>query len=288
MSELSHVPVLLEEVIESLCLQPGGTIIDATVGQGGHARAIMSRILPEGRLLGIDRDETNLAIAKQHLIQFGEAVVLVHDSYANVTTRSHEHGISFADGILLDLGFSSAHIDDETRGFSFLGDAPLDMRYDRRQECTADLIVNTYSEDDLARVFRVYGEEPDARNIAQAIVAARPVHTTAKLATLVETLKKRRGKTHPATRVFQALRIEVNNELGELEEVLPQLVNLLSPNGRLAIISFHSLEDRIVKQFFKKTPELECVNTRVITPKETELKQNPRARSAKLRVAQRK
>lgn len=285
MTEPSHVPVLLDEVLEALNPQPGGTFIDATVGQGGHARAILSRVTPDGRLLGIDRDESNLAIAQKRLIQFGEAAVLVHDSYANVTSHAYDHGFSGVDGILLDLGFSSAHIEEADRGFSFQNEGPLDMRYDRSSELTAAEIVNTWSEDELAACFRKWGEEPRARDIAKAIIAHRPVETTTELAELIRSVVKTHGRTHPATRVFQAIRMAVNNELGELEVALPKMVDLLKPGGRLAIISFHSLEDRQVKQFLKSNDQLALINKRVIVPTQTEIKTNPRARSAKLRVA---
>ncbi|MBI4592456.1 16S rRNA (cytosine(1402)-N(4))-methyltransferase, partial [Candidatus Uhrbacteria bacterium] len=265
-----------------------------------------------------DRDAANLQRARERLSGFGDAVVLVHDSYANVRTHAYAHGFTHVDAILLDLGFSSVHVDDPDRGFSFQNDGPLDMRYDQSQPITAERLVNTWSEDELARIFRQYGEEVNARPIAHSIVRTRaktPFTRTTQLAELIASLseanvnaehlhsrawrskqgllpliaglKRHHGKTHPATKVFQALRIAVNDEFGELERALPECVNLLKPGGRLAILSFHSLEDRIIKQFFKNTPALKVVTKRPITATREERLENPRARSAKLRVAER-
>lgn len=286
----THIPVLLDEVLTFLAPKPEEHFIDGTVGLGGHATEILQRTLPDGRLLGFDRDARNLAIANKHLYEFKDRVVLVNDSYSNAKTHAHQHGFDSVDGILLDLGFSSVHIEDADRGFSFQREGPLDMRYDTRQELTAKEIVNTWSEEELARIFRQLGEERHARQIAEAIAGQRvneEIGSTADLAELVATVIPRRGKIHPATRVFQALRLAVNDELGELERALPELVSLLKPGGRLAIISFHSLEDRIVKQFFKKEHEksLTVLTKRVVKPTEEEINQNPRSRSAKLRVA---
>jgi 16S rRNA (cytosine1402-N4)-methyltransferase len=296
---MEHKPVLLDEVSNYLKPEPKHILIDGTVGLGGHAATLLPCVLPGGRLLGIDRDATNLDVARERLSGFGNAVVLVHDSYANVRTHAYAHGFDHVHGILLDLGFSSVHVDQPDRGFSFQTDGPLDMRYDQSQALTAGEIVNTWSEDELARVFRAYGEELQARSIAHSIVISRaqnPFTRTTQLAELIAGLKRQLGKTptfakasagkHPATKVFQALRIAVNDELGELERVLPECVNLLNPGGRLAIISFHSLEDRIVKQFFKSTPTLKVVTKRPVTASRDEIAQNPRARSAKLRVAE--
>lgn len=288
MKETAHIPVLLDEVLTYLAPKPKEHFIDGTVGLGGHAREILKRTLPDGRLLGIDRDASNLAVARGRLKEFGKRVILVNDSYANVTAHAYDHGFDSVDGILLDLGFSSVHIEDPARGFSFQLEGPLDMRYDTRQECTAQQVVNEWSEEDLAKIFRKFGEERHARQIARAIIAARKdeeIRTTAALAELVASVVPRSGKVHPATRVFQSLRIAVNDELGELERALPEAVRLLKPGGRLAVISFHSLEDRIVKQFMNSQRELQVVTKRVITPTIEEIKQNPRSRSAKLRVA---
>lgn len=283
-----HIPVLLNEVIEHLDPKPNHLFIDGTVGQGGHAFEIMQRALPVVRLLGFDKDPSNLAIARERLSQFGDRAVLVQDSYVNAKTHADAHRFTSVHAILLDLGFSSAHVDDPERGFSFLSDGPLDMRYDRRQQRTAKEVLDTWSVDELARIFRIYGEERNAQRIAEAIDEYRreqPFERTSDLAGLVEAILPRRGKTHPATKVFQALRIAVNDELGELERALPQLVSLLAPGGKIAIISFHSLEDRIVKRFFKEHSVLEVLTKRPITASEEEIAQNPRSRSAKLRVA---
>jgi 16S rRNA (cytosine1402-N4)-methyltransferase len=285
-----HIPVLLDEVIEYLKPEPKRLFIDGTVGLGGHAQAIVQRVLPVGRLLGIDRDAANLERTRQRLSGFGEAVVLANDSYANISTHAKTHGFTAVDGILLDLGYSSVHVDDPSRGFSFQADGPLDMRYDQTQSLTAEEIVNTWSEDELASIFRKYGEEVKARPIAQAIVQARsetPIRTTLQLAELIARTVRRRGKIHPATQTFQALRITVNDEFGELERALPECVSLLRPGGRLAIISFHSLEDRIIKRFFKQHPDLNVLTKRPVTGSQDEVRVNPRARSAKLRVAER-
>lgn len=286
---MQHKPVLLEEVSNYLKPEPNSYLIDGTVGLGGHAKALLPHVLPGGRLLGIDRDASNLERARERLSEFGDSVVLVCDTYANIGTHAQAHGFEQAHGILLDIGFSSVHVDDATRGFSFQQNGPLDMRYDQSQSLAAAEIVNTWSEDELAKIFRQYGEEPKARLFAQAIIAFRadtPIVETLQLADLIANQVRHRGKIHPATRVFQALRIAVNDELSELKRALPECINLLRPGGRLAIISFHSLEDRIVKQFFKRTPGLKGVTKRPIQPSQKEIEDNPRARSAKLRVVE--
>ncbi|MBM5790031.1 16S rRNA (cytosine(1402)-N(4))-methyltransferase RsmH [Candidatus Parcubacteria bacterium] len=290
----NHIPVLLNEVLEYLDPEPNRSFIDGTVGQGGHAEAILQRVTPvvrqsSGRLLAIDRDAANLAIAKQRLAGFGDAVVFIHDSYAHVKRHALANGFARVDGILLDLGFSSAHVDDPGRGFSFQHNGPLDMRYNQSRGETAADIVNAWSEDELARVFRQYGEEPKAREIAQAIIARRKerlFEQTQDLSECVQKVIPRRGKIHPATRVFQALRMAVNDELGELSRALPDLIDLLQPGGRIAVISFHSLEDRVIKTFLKERRDLSMVTRRPIVPTREEITRNPRSRSAKLRVAQ--
>lgn len=284
-----HEPVLLSEVVTSLKPEPNFLLIDGTVGLGGHAEALLARVLPGGRLLGIDRDAGNLESARERLSRFGDSVVLVQGTYANVKTHAVHHGFDSVNGILLDLGFSSVHVDDPIRGFSFANDGPLDMRYDQTQTLTAEVIVNEWSQEELARIFRQLGEEPKARQAAEAIVACRKekrIETTAQLVACLAEDLPRQGRSHGATRVFQALRIAVNDELGELERALPDLVGLLAPGGRIAIISFHSLEDRLVKQFLKSRTDLHLVNKHVITPSQEEVRKNPRARSAKLRVAE--
>lgn len=315
MDEPTHIPVLVNEVLRYLVERPeqqvaasrgAGSVaparsqgrlpeerrfIDGTVGQGGHAEQLLAS-LPGCRLLGFDRDPVNLSIARRRLERFSDRVTLIHDSYANAPKYAYVHGFAEVDGVLLDLGFSSAHVDEPERGFSFAHEGPLDMRYDRGGEATAESIVNSWSADELARLFRVYGEEPAARAVAKAIHDARKtvrITTTLQLAELVASVIRRRGKTHPATRVFQALRIAVNDELGELERALPAFVELLKPGGRMAIISFHSLEDRMVKRFVstQEGKALRTLTKHVITPSEEEIRSNPRARSAKLRVAER-
>jgi 16S rRNA (cytosine1402-N4)-methyltransferase len=292
MDDVSHVPVLLEEVLQYLDPKPGEHFIDATVGQGGHAERILERVLPGGRLLAIDRDADNLAIARKRLARFGHQVTFIRDSYIRMSQYAAEEGFLGASGILLDLGFSSVHVDDPSRGFSFQGEGPLDMRYDRTQDLTAAHVVNEWSKDELVRIFRVYGEEHLASRIADAIVNMRREQlfaTTSELGQLIEDVVPRHGKIHPATRVFQALRIAVNDELGGLKQVLPQAAKLLRTGGRLVVISFHSLEDGIVKRFFKKEAShfFRLVTKHVVIPSPQEIKINPRARSAKLRVAER-
>jgi 16S rRNA (cytosine1402-N4)-methyltransferase len=287
------LPVLLEETLSALDPKPGRHFIDATVGQGGHAEAILRRTLPAGRLLGFDRDPRNLEVAKQRLAPFGKRAVLVRDSYANLARHARANGFEEVDGILFDIGFSSAHIEDASRGFSFQKEGPLDMRYDPSQELTAAVIVNGWNEDELAQLFRQLGEEGNARQIAQAIVARRRkerILTTQDLSGVVASVNRRRGKIHPATKVFQALRIAVNDELGELEKALPQALELLKPGGRLAVISFHSLEDRIVKRFLAAHDgkETKTLTKRVIEATEAEIAANPRSRSAKLRIAEKR
>lgn len=303
-----HVPVLLRIVIDGLALQAGGRYIDGTLGAGGHAEAILRAAGPEGRLLGFDRDATALGLARLRLAAFGERVVIVHDSYESMGQLAPLHGFAQVDGILLDLGLSSIQLDDPTRGFSFRHDGPLDMRFDPTADVpTAADLANTLPEEDLVRLLRDYGEERRARRIARAIVESSPLHTTGALVAAIEQAAPRnpRDKIHPATRTFQALRIAVNDELGALERTLPDAITLLKPGGRLAVISFHSLEDRIVKTFIRRESR-DCIcppeqpictcdhraSLRIITRKpiratEDEIAANPRARSAKLRIAER-
>lgn len=287
--EITHIPVLLDEVLRMLDPQPGKTYLDGTLGHGGHAAALLERTAPDGRLLGIERDPRNLLVAKKRLSSVGPRAQCVRGSYAEMGKLSVEGNFSRFDGILLDLGFSSAHVDDPSRGFSFMADGPLDMRYDPDQEESAATIVNGWSKDEIAEVLRVYGEEPQAALIAKTIFLARkaePIATTGQLAGLIEAVIPRRGKIHPATKTFQALRIAVNDELGELDRTLPDAVALLKPGGRLAVISFHSLEDRLVKKFLQGRRDLRVLTAKPIAPSEEETVRNPRSRSAKLRVAE--
>jgi len=303
-----HVPVMLEEVLAWLAPRPGGVYVDATVGGGGHAEAILAQIVPGGLLIGIDRDPEALAVAARRLARFGAAVQLRHANYAAIRQVVAEVGIEAVDGIVMDLGASSLQLEAPERGFSFLRAGPLDMRMDRSEPRTAADLVNTLSQDALADLIRRYGEERWARRIARAIVAHRPLTTTDALAAVVAAAIPRRAwprGVHPATRTFQALRIAVNRELEHLERALPDAVGTLREGGRLCVITFHSLEDRLVKHTFLRlsrgctcppgSPTCTCGGRRWLrvltrrpqTPSADELARNPRARSAKLRVAER-
>lgn len=280
-----HIPVLATEVIAGLELTPGKTIIDGTLGLGGHAALILQATSPDGVLIGIDRDDRNLELAQQRLAAYGHRVQYVHSSFSAMNTLGVQ-----ADGILLDLGFSSVHVDAPERGFSFQNDGPLDMRYDTRGELTAEDIVNGWSKDDLATLLRRLGEEPAAHRIAKAIFDARRakrVTSTVQLADIVSAVVPRRGKTHPATKTFQALRLAVNDELGEVEKGLEAAQAVLKPGGILAVITFHSLEDRLVKHWLKASSAFETLSKKPIVPGRSEVLSNPRARSAKLRLAKR-
>ncbi len=297
-----HEPVLYKETLQGLAPHPGGTYIDCTLGGGGHAAGILELSSPDGRLLGIDADPDALERARVRLLPFGDRATLRHGNFSRLMEIAAEAGFTQVDGILLDLGLSSDQLAAQGRGFSFQRDEPLDMRFSPDQPVTASDLVNSLSERELADLIRRYGEEPRARRIARAIVKARPVQTTGQLADIILHLTGRRGKLHPATRTFQALRIAVNEELAALEAALPQAVELLKPGGRLAVITFHSLEDRIVKQFMRRaaqgcdgrpecggvieSPILKLINRKVIKPTEEEIEKNPRSRSAKLRIAE--
>ncbi|MHB0856679.1 MAG: 16S rRNA (cytosine(1402)-N(4))-methyltransferase RsmH [Anaerolineae bacterium] len=300
-----HVPVLYEEVLHWLGPRPGGRYIDATVGLGGHAHGILERSAPTGKLMALDRDPQALAVARERLAEFGERVTFVQGLHEELGRLAVQAGFAHVDGILLDLGVSSLQLDDPERGFSFREDGPLDMRMGPDAETTAEEIVNTWPEQELARVIYEYGEERHSRRVARAIVAGRPWRGTRALADRVAAVVGYSGKIHPATRTFQGLRIAVNDELASLEAVLAQTVNLLEPGGRIVVIAFHSLEDRLVKQYFRReardcvcppsVPVCSCghrATLRVLIRKpiqatETETAQNPRSRSARLRVAER-
>ncbi|MDM8519288.1 16S rRNA (cytosine(1402)-N(4))-methyltransferase RsmH [Anaerolineales bacterium HSG6] len=304
-----HTPVLLNEVITFLQPQLGQLFIDGTVGAGGHARSILEATAPDGRLLGLDQDLTALDIARERLAPFNERAQLIHANFDRIKTVAIREDMSQVDGILLDLGVSSMQFDQPERGFSFQADGTLDMRMNSTNPVTAAQLVNTLPEDELANLIYQYGEERASRRIARSIVQARPITHTLQLAEVVKSAKRKRGKgkrkIHPATQTFQALRIAVNDELGVIERVLPQSIELLKPNGRLAVISFHSLEDRIVKWFFKReastcicppelpicmcdhTPTVRILTKKPIIPTSSDVSQNPRARSAKLRVVER-
>jgi 16S rRNA (cytosine1402-N4)-methyltransferase len=303
--EPTHIPVLYQEVLRGLQIKPGGRYIDGTLGGGGHAAGILEKSSSDGRLLGIDADPRAIAISAERLAEYGPRVTLVNANFARLAEITSQYGFCPADGILLDLGLSSLQLAGGERGFSFQIDGPLDMRFNPHQGEPASELVNGLSTSDLADILHRYGEERRARRIAQAIVAARPIHTTRQLAEVVARAVGRRGKIHPATRTFQALRIAVNDELSALSQALPQAVELLAPQGRLVVISYHSLEDRLVKQFYRRESQdcicppivlvcrcghratLEIVTKKPVTPSELELEANPRCRSARLRIAAR-
>ena len=282
----SHIPVLYEAVQRILAPKLGEKYLDLTAGYGGHASIIRSDLGATTGITLVDRDHN----AIESLSTFAdEGAQIFHQDYFNAASDLHKAGKQF-DMILLDIGVSSPHLDNAERGFSFQAEAPLDMRMDTRQSLTATQIVNEYSQQDLTQILKEFGEEPHARSIAEAIVRTRPLQTTIQLADVIEEKHSRRGKIHPATRTFQALRIAVNQELWQLQHTLPLVPDLLKPGGRVAIISFHSLEDRIVKRFFKQEAEKGYeARLKILTKKPisgaTEDVFNPRARSAKLRAA---
>jgi 16S rRNA (cytosine1402-N4)-methyltransferase len=304
-----HRPVLLREAVEQLEVRPGGVYVDATVGEGGHASAVLVASAPDGVVLGIDRDPRSLSYTRQRLSEYGQRFIGVAGNYADMVDLARQAGLARVDGVLLDLGFSSRQVDGEGYGFSFQRDEPLDMRYDPdSQDLTAAQVVDSYAEADLARLFFQYGEEPRARAMARLIVQNRPLATTGELAELVSRVgrpgPRGRRQVHPATRVFQALRIEVNQELANLERGLAAAVELLNPSGRVVVISYHSLEDRLVKNTLaqqaalcicppelpqcvcRHRPALRLVTRRIIRPTPEEVSENPRSRSARMRVAQ--
>ncbi len=306
MSVSTHIPVLLQETIEALAVQPGGRYIDCTLGGGGHAAAILDQSSPGGQLLGIDADPEAIKIARARLEAYSGSALLINDNFVNLQAICFKYDFFPVHGILFDLGLSSLQLNDSSRGFSFQHDAPLDMRLSPSQEVTAADIINTYSETELAHLIKTYGEEGYSHQIARHIGQQRPIKTTLQLARTIErAIGSRRGRIHPATRTFQALRIAVNRELEHLEATLKRAINLLGFEGRLVVISYHSLEDRIVKQFMHQekkgcicppgTPSCVCRHTaclrlitkKVITPSPAEVQLNPRSRSAKLRVAER-
>ncbi len=303
MDDAPHLSVLYQPVCDSLNIQPSGRYIDATVGAGGHAGGILQASHPDGRLLGLDADPAALEIAQRRLACFGERATLRHGNFARLAEYARAEGFYPADSIVFDLGLSSMELADSERGFSFQTDGPLDMRFDPDMTRTAADLVNDLTEHELADLIYRYGEETASRAIARAIVAARPLYSTSQLATVISQTVRHRGKIHPATLTFQALRIAVNNELGVLEQGLIAAEATLKPGGRLAVISFHSLEDRIVKQFFARQsrhcicpPEalvctcghrasLTILTRKPIRPDAAEIERNPRSRSAKLRIA---
>ncbi|MFA5148479.1 MAG: 16S rRNA (cytosine(1402)-N(4))-methyltransferase RsmH [Candidatus Omnitrophota bacterium] len=294
MGEFIHKPVLLNEVLEALEPAPGKTVVDCTVGLGGHAEAILDAISPGGRLVGIDRDAKALEIAGKRLGRPGERVDLIKGRFDELDTIFESAGIKGADGFLFDLGVSSMQLDEASRGFSFRSDAPLDMRMDTSSSKDAAEVINSASEAELDRILEEYGEERFHRRIAAAIAGERKkarIETTGRLVEIVVHAmphSMRHGRVHAATRTFQALRIAVNEELSALDKALGQAIGLLNPGGVICVISYHSLEDRIVKNKFKEAKAqdiLELKSKKPITPEEAEIEQNPRARSAKMRAA---
>lgn len=309
--EYIHKPVLLHQCLEGLNLRPDGVYVDGTLGRAGHSREIAAR-LGGGRLICIDRDQAALDAAPGRLGEWMDRVTLVHGNFGDVAAILAGLGMDQVDGMLFDLGVSSPQLDEAARGFSYLKDAPLDMRMDRGAALTAAQVVNGWSQEQLRRILWQYGEERYAGAIAAAIVRARqggPIRTTLELAQLVcqaMPAKARREKQHPAKRTFQAIRIAVNDELGEVERMLASALDLLRPGGRLAVISFHSLEDRLVKTAFAqwakgctcppdfpvcvcgKTPRANLIGRRPIVASAAEVEENPRARSAKLRIAEKR
>ncbi len=299
-----HAPVLLQEVVESLRPSAGGRFVDCTVGEAGHTLAILER---DAQVLGIDLDSDALDVARKRVEKYGEQVHLVAGNFADLESAATENGYAPVNGVLLDLGFSSLQIDTAIRGFSINRESRLDMRFDSTQRLTAHEVVNTFSEREIADLIFRLGEEKSARRIAKAIVRERPIDTTTRLAEVVAGSARRRSRSgiHPATRTFQAIRMTVNRELENLRDALEGALRILATAGRLAVISYHSLEDRMVKRFLRvessacvcppsapscacgHTARVKLVNRRVIKPSQSELDLNPRGRSARLRVAER-
>ena len=310
MTEFHHVSVLLKECLDGLNIKPDGIYVDGTLGGAGHSSQIAKR-LTTGRLIGIDRDPVALKAAGERLKPFKRNVTLVHSNFSDMAQVLKELGIPGVDGILLDLGVSSPQLDDGARGFSYMADAPLDMRMNAQDALSAETVVNTWSQEELKRILYTYGEERYAPQIASAICRRReqsPIRTTLELVDIIRSAMPPaalREKQHPAKRSFQAIRIAVNDELGAVEKIMADAIDLLNPGGRLAIITFHSLEDRIVKNGMAeaakgctcppsfpvcvcgKKPKVKLISRKPITSTEEELNQNPRARSAKLRVCER-
>lgn len=305
MISAAHDPVLYNEILQALEPKDHGFYVDGTLGAGGHALGILEACAPEGKLVGLDVDPQALALARETLAPHEQRSLLLQRSYTTLEATLKEIDWSLVNGIVLDLGASSMQFDTPERGFSFREDAPLDMRFDPTRTQNAADIVNTYSEAELAEIIFRYGEERASRRIAKAIIGMRPIRSTGQLASVIEKVVPRKGmRVHPATRTFQALRIAVNDEMGAIESVLPQAMRVLAPGGRLAIISFHSLEDRLVKQYFRqesrdclcpaRQPICTCghkailkeITRKPIFPDDEERARNSRARSARLRIAE--
>ena len=290
-NQWTHIPILAPEIADLLLQNPDGVYVDGTLGLGGHTKFFLQRLSPKARIFGFDRDEEALSMARERVSD--ERLTAVHASYTQAAKTLQKEGINGVDGALFDLGLSSYQLDNPLRGFSLLRDGPLDMRFDLSAELTAEKIVNEWGLADLERIFTDYGEDRNAHHIAMAIMAKRreeKIDTTFKLKNIVETVVRGRGKIHPATQIFQALRIAVNDELGAVENVISSLPHLINNGGRAAVLTFHSLEDRLVKKYFKDLAaggEWKLVNKHVIVPSYQEVRANSRSRSAKLRVIER-
>ncbi len=289
----THQPVLPKEVLQYLDPQPDKNMIDGTVGEGGHAASMLERMAPHGILLGIDADPTQIENSTKNLEAFAPRTILICDSYVNMAAIARDCKVENIKGILLDVGYSSWQIEDASRGFSFLKDGPLDMRYGKRMALTAEKIVNEWPEKELERIITEYGEEKFSKKIAQHIVTARQQKRIESTLQLVEIIRQavpqkfQHGRIHYATRTFQALRIAVNHELGNVQHGVLQAIELLAPGGRLVVISFHSLEDRIVKTIFRQAEQegkVAILTKKLIEASDEEIAQNPRSRSAKLRA----
>ncbi len=288
-----HQPVMVQEVLGGLAVQPGGAYIDCTLGDAGHATAILEAAMPGGRLLGLDADPEAVAFCQSRLAPFGSAAVVLHANFDTLEAAAHSHGFVPVNGVLFDLGLSSRQLEAEERGFSFQRPGPLDMRFDTSEDKTASELVNHRSERELADLLFQFGQEPRARRIARAVVAQRPITTAQQLADIVRRASGyRRGRTHPATRTFQALRMAVNSELEHLAPALGQAARVLGPDGRLVTIAYHSLEDRLIKTFLNEAKRLplgerpQPTTRRVVRPTPEEVRRNRRSRSARLRVAE--
>ena len=298
----SHIPVLLNEVVDALQVKADSRYVDCTIGAGGHSAAILER---GGRVLGIDIDPQAIEIAQSKLLSYGDRVNLINKSFENLEVICSETGFSPVDGVLFDLGMSSLQLADPKRGFSFQNEGPLGMCFNPSEELTAEVIVNDFPEDEIAGIIKRYGEESKSKAIAKAIVANRPIGTTTQLAAIVSRVVGYHGRIHPATKTFQAIRIAVNREMERIKAALKQVGNVLIVGGRLVVISFHSLEDRLVKEFMRmesqgcicppRTPACICnhhamfklITKKVIVPSAAEVEMNPLSRSAKMRVAER-
>lgn len=306
---MKHYSVMLQESIDGLNIKEDGIYVDATLGYGGHSSEILKK-LTTGHLYSFDQDQEAIQDSKKRLLEISDNFTIIYSNFVNMKEKLKEQGITKVDGILFDLGLSSPQIDNKDRGFTFMTDAPLDMRMDTSSTLTADTIVNTYSIEELSNIFFIYGEEKMSKVIAKKIVAERlkkEIKTTSELVKIISSAvgAKYFNKNHPERQIFQAIRIEVNGELDVLKKVLPDAIDLLNKNGRISVITFHSLEDRIVKQIFKKEsevddivkglpvipkeyqPKLKLINKKPILPTEEELNENSRSRSAKLRIVER-